>query len=214
VLDWGGVLTTDVRDALALWARSEQIPFDVVGKAFAQWLGPAEAEREMINPVHLLERGELAVAEFEHFLADALAPADGHRLAPAGLLTRMFAYFTQAPAMTALVWRAREAGLSTALLSNSWGNSYPAETWEGMFDAVVISGEVGMRKPEPQIYTYTCDKLGLAPEETVFVDDLEPNVTAAADVGMIAIRHTSYKQTVDQLSTLFGRDLSGHPPVG
>lgn len=208
------MLTTHVRDALAAWAVSEQISLDLVRDAFTEWLGPAEAEREMANPVHLIERGEIAVAEFEQFLADALTPRDGHRLAPAGLLARMFSYFSQSPAMTALVWRAREAGLRTALLSNSWGNSYPPETWQGMFDVVVISGEVGMRKPEPEIYHYTCAKLDLQPHEAVFVDDLERNVVAAAAVGMIGVRHTSYDQTVAELSSLFGRDLSGHPTVG
>lgn len=213
VLDWGGVLTTDVREALASWAAAEQIPLDAVRAAFAQWLGPVEAEREIVNPVHLLERGELEVAEFEQFLVRALQPVDGHRLAPQGLLARMFTHFTQAPAMTALVWRAREAGLSTALLSNSWGNSYPSETWEGMFDAVVISGEVGMRKPEPRIYQHTCDLLGLEPGECVFVDDVAHNVSAASAVGMIGVHHTSYRQTVSELSNLFDRDLSGHPDV-
>jgi len=213
VLDWGGVLTTDVREALASWAASERIPLDGVRTAFARWLGPTEAEREMVNPVHLLERGELEVAEFERFLVRALEPTDGHRLEPEGLLARMFAHFAQAQAMTALVWRAREAGLSTALLSNSWGNSYPAETWQGMFDAVVISGEVGMRKPEPQIYHHTCDLLGLAPGECVFVDDLAHNVSAAVTVGMIGVHHTSYAQTVSELSVLFDLDLSGNGDV-
>jgi epoxide hydrolase-like predicted phosphatase len=185
-----------------------------VRRAFTIWLGPTEVEREMRNPVHLIERGEIEAAEFERHLAAALTPADGHRLEPVGLLARMFSYFTQSPAMTALVWRARESGLRTALLSNSWGNSYPPETWQGMFDAVVISGEVGMRKPEPEIYRYTCQKLKLRPEEAVFVDDLAHNVDAAAAVGMLAVRHTSYEQTVAELSALFGQDLSGHPPVG
>ena len=146
VVDWGGVLTEDVRVAIAMWAQSEGIGTQTMRSAFRRWLGPAEAEREMVNPVHLLERGEIEVAEFEHYLAGEMRDA-GHPIVAEGLLRRMFSYFTHAPAMTSLVWRAHESGISTALLSNSWGNSYPAQVWDGMFDTVVISGEVGMRKP-------------------------------------------------------------------
>lgn len=214
VVDWGGVLTSDVRDALALWARAEGIAPDTVRAAFRRWLGPEEADREMVNPVHLLERGELAVAEFEQFLAGDLAVEAGHPIEASGLLARMFSHFAQAPAMNALVWRAREAGIATALLSNSWGNAYPAEVWEGMFDVVVISGDVGMRKPEPEIYRHTCEELALPPGACVFVDDLEHNVAAAVALGMVGVHHTSYADTLRALSALFGRDLAGNPDVG
>ena len=94
----------------------------------------------------------------------------------AGLLQRMFDQFIHEPAMAALVLRARRAGVRTGLLSNSWGNEYPREGWDQMFDAVVISGEVGMRKPEPEIYRHVLELLGVRPEETVFVDDLQPRM--------------------------------------
>jgi epoxide hydrolase-like predicted phosphatase len=214
VVDWGGVLTTDVRVAVGAWAQSEGVPVDDVRSAFQRWLGPAEAEREIANPVHLLERGELESTQFEQFLADQLATADGHAVEPAGLLRRMFAHFTRAPAMSALVWRAREAGITTGLLSNSWGNSYPDDVFDGMFDTVVISGEVGMRKPEQRIYSYTCERLGLRPDECVFVDDLPHNVTAAVAAGMVGVHHTSYASTEAELSALFGHDLSARADVG
>ncbi|MGB9374093.1 MAG: HAD family phosphatase [Jiangellales bacterium] len=212
VVDWGGVLTEDVRVAIAMWAQSEGIGTQTMRSAFRRWLGPAEAEREMVNPVHLLERGEIEVAEFEHYLAGEMRDA-GHPIVAEGLLRRMFSYFTHAPAMTSLVWRAHESGISTALLSNSWGNSYPAQVWDGMFDTVVISGEVGMRKPEPEIYTHTCSRLGLAPEQCVFVDDLAHNVEAAAALGMHGVHHVAYESTAAELSVLFGRDLTGSRDV-
>jgi len=208
VVDWGGVLTQDVPVALGMWAESEGIPTQIMRSAFRRWLGPAEAEREMVNPVHLLERGEMAVAEFEHYLATEMSAAAGRTIVADGLLGRMFSYFTHAPAMTSLVWRAHDAGIRTALLSNSWGNAYPQQVWEGMFDTVVISGDVGMRKPEPQIYTHTCTELGLAPEQCVFVDDLAHNVQAAAALGMLGVHHVAYETTAAELSMLFGRDLT------
>ena len=75
----------------------------------------------------------------------------------------MFDQFEHAPAMSALVLRAKRAGLRTGLLSNSWGNEYPREGWDEMFDAIVISGEVGMRKPEPEIFAHVLELLGVGP---------------------------------------------------
>jgi HAD superfamily hydrolase (TIGR01509 family) len=111
--------------------------------------------------------------------------------------------------MNALVMRARESGLRTALLSNSWGNSYPRDGWEDMFDAVVISGEVGLRKPDRAIFDFTLARLEVTATETVFVDDLEPNVEAARSLGMTAILHTAYDETAARLEELFGIPLAG-----
>jgi putative hydrolase of the HAD superfamily len=76
-----------------------------------------------------------------------------------------------------------------------------------MFDAIVISGEVGMRKPEPEIFEHVLDRLGVRAEETVFVDDLDHNVRAAADLGIVAVHHTSYDATAAELGDLFGVHL-------
>ena len=61
-----------------------------------------------------------------------------------------------------------------------------------MFDAVVISGEVGMRKPEARIFEHTLELLGLPAAECVFVDDLPHNVAAAAGLGLVGVQHVSY----------------------
>ena len=127
---------------------------------------------------------------------------------PEGLLTRMFNRFEHATDMVGLVRRARAAGIRTALLSNSWGNDYPRDGWDEMFDVVVISGEVGMRKPEPRIFRHTLDRLGLEAEQCVFVDDLRPNIRAAADLGLVGVLHASYVDTAGQLEILFGRTLA------
>jgi putative hydrolase of the HAD superfamily len=78
-----------------------------------------------------------------------------------------------------------------------------------MFDAVVISGEVGMRKPEPQIFVHVLELLGVRAEETVFVDDLRPNVDAAEALGLVCVHHTSYEETAPELERLFGLPLGG-----
>jgi HAD superfamily hydrolase (TIGR01509 family) len=160
------------------------------------------------SPLHRLERGELAVHEFERALAAALAER-GSPVQPGGLVHRVLGDLAGLDdAMVALVARARGAGLRTALLSNSWGNSYPAELTGGLFDAVVISGEVGMRKPELRIYRHTADLLGLPPDACVMVDDLPHNVRAAVAAGMVAVLHRSYPETLAELEILF--DLRLH----
>ena len=78
-----------------------------------------------------------------------------------------------------------------------------------MFDAVVISGEVGMRKPEPEIFAHVLELLGVRAEETVFVDDLRPNISAAEELGLVCVHHTAYDETATELERLFGIPLRG-----
>lgn len=207
VVDWGGVLTEPMRDAIAAWAEIDGVPVDDYVAVMKEWLGVERGELARDNPVAALERGEIEVPHFEDQLAHRLAERTGRPVAARGLLSRMFAQFTTAPAMTGLVLRAKRAGLRTGLLSNSWGNEYPREGWDEMFDAVVISGEVGMRKPEPEIFAHTLDLLGVAAAEAVFVDDLSPNVDAARALGLVAVLHTSYDETALELERLLGVPL-------
>ena len=88
------------------------------------------------------------------------------------------------------------------MLSNSWGEHYPEHLWVGAFDAVVISGRVGMRKPDAEIFQHTADLLQLTPAECVMVDDMPTNIRGAVAVGMVGVRHVSYEQTVDELEVL------------
>jgi putative hydrolase of the HAD superfamily len=76
-----------------------------------------------------------------------------------------------------------------------------------MFDANVISGEVGMRKPEPEIFAHALDLLGVEAKQTVFVDDLRVNVTAAVELGFVGVHHVTYDETASELEALFGLPL-------
>ena len=196
VVDWGGVLTEPLQTAIAAWAEVDGVPVDDYVAVMRDWLGVAQGELARDNPVAALERGEIDVPHFEDQLAARLAERSGRSIEPRGLLGRMFAEFAHEPAMSSLVLRAKQVGLTTGLLSNSWGNEYPREGWDEMFDAVVISGEVGMRKPEPEIFAHVLDLLGVRADETVFVDDLAPNVRAARSLGLVAVHHTSYDVAV------------------
>jgi epoxide hydrolase-like predicted phosphatase len=206
VVDWGGVMTTALRDCMAAFCAADGIDYAVFSSVMRDWLGPAGEVSADGNPAHALERGEVAAPDFERALAQRLS-AGGRPVEPIGLLERMFRRFDHDPGMAGVVRRAKLAGVRTALCSNSWGNEYPRAEWDELFDAVVISGEVGMRKPERRIYLRTAALLGLAPEECVFVDDLGPNVRGAVDAGMVGVRHASAEETAAELEALLGVQL-------
>jgi putative hydrolase of the HAD superfamily len=212
VVDYGGVLTSPLQDAMQSWCEDDEVDAALFRRVMREWLGTSYGDEATTNPVHALERGEMAIPDFERELAKRLHTHDGRPVEPEGLLERMFAGFRHEQPMLAAVRAARRHGLKTALLSNSWGLDYPREQWEGAFDVVVISGEVGMRKPEPAIYVHTARHLGVEPGECVFVDDLAPNVRGAVAVGMVGVRHVSAAESIRELEALFGVSLRDGAP--
>jgi len=214
VLDWGGVLTNPILDTVDSWLKLERISRESYLTIMRLWLsqayqaGRAEDRADQGNPVHRLERGEWPDEEFERELAGHLVREDGRPVPAEGLLGRMFAGSFLDDSMQDLLRTLRSAGLKTALLSNSWGrNGYPRPLLDELFDAVVISCEVGMRKPEQRIFAYTTRLLGLQPRECVFVADVEANVTAARTMGFLAVHHRRYQQTAQRLTELIGIPL-------
>lgn len=208
IVDWGGVLTGNMRDAVRRWADADDIDLTAYVEVMRLWLGDEGAIEARLNPVHALERGELEVPHFEERLAQELSHRIGAVIDSEGLLARMFDHFEHAHDMTGLVRRVHDRGMTTALLSNSWGNYYPDHLWDGMFDVTVISGDVGMRKPEERIFRHTFELMGLAPQECVFIDDLEHNIRAGAQLGMPGILHVDYETTLAELSALLATDLT------
>jgi putative hydrolase of the HAD superfamily len=203
IVDYGGVLTTSVTRSFDDWAAADGIDAEVLAAALRQVL----TEEGGATLVHDLERGTLGPEEFERKFATLLSQADGGSVAPAGLLRRAFAGMAMEYPMVDAVRAARGHGLRTALLSNSWGLDYDRAGWDALFDAVVISGEVGLRKPEPAIYRLAAKRLGARPQECVFVDDLAHNVHGAVAAGMVGVHHTEVGQTLGELEALFGVDL-------
>jgi len=210
VVDWGGVLTNNLDESMAEIMAGSGVDMSYFSQILGDWLGPNVEQEAHVNPLHALERGEMLVPHFEEQLAAELARRQGSPVNHVGLLQRMFDAIEHAPQMNALVLRARHMGIATALLSNSWGNDYPRDGWDDMFDVVVISGEVGMRKPDAEIFHHTLSQLGVAPQHSVFVDDIKLNVNAAVSVGMVGIHHTDYDITAMELDALFGLPLSEH----
>lgn len=208
ITDWGGVLTTPIPDTVRAWITAESIDWDGYIAVMRPWVFGAYNGDSEPNPVHALERGECTVAQFEELLASRLVRVDGGPVSAERLLARMFAASVTVPAMYQAIRAARAAGYRTGLLSNSWGlDDYRRADFPGLFDAVVISGEIGMRKPEPEIFRHAADTLGLAPDECVFIDDVEANIAAASACGMTGIHHVTPDETTAALSRLLGNML-------
>lgn len=204
IFDWGGVITTPIVDTVLAWLEADGIDRDSYTAAMRIWVRQAYGPDDVESPIHALERGEISDAEFEEILAGVLLSVDGGPVPAAGLLNRMFAGSTMQAEMLDLVRELRQSGLRTGLLSNSWGTryGYPRDVLDEIFDDAVISGQVGMRKPEERIFRLAADRLGLAPAECVFVDDIEGNIMAAKALGFAVVHHTAPATTKAQLAEL------------
>lgn len=109
------------------------------------------------------------------------------------------------PGMDTVARAARAAGVRTAVVSNT--DRLPHSVRPTDFDAVVLSGAVGCAKPDAEIYRLAARRLGLAPGECVFVDDLRRNVDGAVATGMVGVHHSDAESTSLELQALFDREL-------
>ncbi len=195
LVDWGGVLTTNLFDSFRAFCTAEALEPEAIGRHFREH---RESREMLIN----LETGTLPEEEFEPMFAAALG------VEPTGLIDRLFAGSGPEPAMFDALLSARRAGIRTGLISNSWGTRrYPRDQFAELFDGVVISGEVGMRKPAPEMYTLGAERIDVPPEQCVYVDDLPFNLTPAAELGMATVHHVAAEQTVAELEALLGFEL-------
>ena len=201
LVDFGGVLTTNVFQSFKTFCRNEGLPEDTVKETFRE-------RGEGLSLLRQLERGEIEAHEFEERFAPVIG-VDDHE----GLVERLFAGIGPDEPMLDAVRSARRAGIRTGLISNSWGAGleYDPGLMEELFDAVVISGDVGMHKPEAQIYELAASRVGLPPAECVFVDDLRENCEGAEAVGMTAILHRGSDGTLPRLEELLGVTFAGAP---
>jgi putative hydrolase of the HAD superfamily len=196
IFDFGGVLTNPVWESFAHFCREEGLEEDTIKELFRKDPGA-------LADLRLLEKGEIEDAEFERRFGERLGLASSE-----GLIERLFVGMTPLEEMIEVVRVARAAGLKTALLSNSWSVAhYDRKMLDELFDVAVISGEVGMHKPEREIYELTVEKLGVEPSECVFIDDLRENCEGAESIGMTAIRHRHPGETIERLKTLTPLEL-------
>jgi putative hydrolase of the HAD superfamily len=202
ITDWGGVMTNPILESVDAWLAAEGIERASYTTVMRRWVRQAYTDGADVNPIHALERGECSNAEFEQALARELVLLDGGPVPSTGLLERMFAGSRLDEAMVELFRTLRGGGVPTGLLSNSWGFGYPRDLFGDLFDAVVISAEVGMRKPEPGIFRHAAQLLGLPPQACIFIDDIQANVTAAEELGFTGVLHTAADTTAERVAEL------------
>jgi putative hydrolase of the HAD superfamily len=194
LLDFGGVVTTDFFASLGAHCERLGLPRD----RFRDLVTTDPVGRELY---HQVERGELGQPEFERRIARLLG------VAPDGLVRGLLADLRPDPLMTDAVARARAAGIQVGVISNSWGTApfdpYAGYRLDEQFDAVVISSDVGIRKPDPAIYFLAADKLGVSPYACVFVDDIPSNLGPAVEVGMAVVHQVNPVSTIRELERLF-----------
>ncbi len=198
LVDFGGVLTTNVFESFRAFCRDEGLDPDAFLNLF-------RADPEAVGELRRVERGEMTEEDFAKRIGARLGVSDTE-----GLVDRLFAGIEPDEEMVAAVRRARESGIRTGLVSNSMGSGrYDRESFPELFDAVVISGEVGMHKPEPDIFRLAAVRVGIPPEECAFVDDLRENCEGAEAVGMTAVLHRGAESTVPELERLLAVPLGG-----
>jgi putative hydrolase of the HAD superfamily len=195
IVDFGGVLTNSIFETFGAFCTAEGLAPDTLRERFSK----DTTSRTLLEE---FECGTLPQEDFERAFAAVLG------VEPENLVGRIFAGMRPDEAMVGAVRAAREAGVRTGLLSNSWGPSwYDRAQLLELFDGWVISGEVGIRKPAPRIYELALEKIGLPAERCVFVDDLPFNLKPAREMGLATVLHKSAGETIPQLEELLGLSL-------
>ena len=196
ISDFGGVLTSPLFQSFAAWQRESGLSFETLGNAMVR-----AAERSGIHPLYELEKGTIAEAEFLRMLEAELEP--GTSLS--GMRDVYFEHLHPNRAMIDFMADLRGRGLRMALLTNNvreWEPQWRAKLPEldEIFEVVVDSAFVGMRKPDPEIYALTLERLGgVEPEECVFVDDVDVNCDTARSLGMQAVHFVSAEQAIAEV---------------
>jgi putative hydrolase of the HAD superfamily len=193
LIDFGGVLTTNVFESFRTFCRTEGLAEDTVKRLFRE-------DPDALKLLRRLETGKLTEDQFAEQFGPLLGVEDH-----AGLVDRLFAGMEPEEPMIEALRRARDSGIRTGLVSNSWGRGrYDRDSFGELFDGVVISGEVGLHKPQPEIFELGARRIGVEPSQCVFVDDLRENCEGAEAVGMTAVLHRGAEETLSRLEELFG----------
>ncbi len=196
LIDFGGVLTTPVWDSFAAFCLQKGLDEGAVKRLFRE-------DPEALVDLRALETGAIPEQEFERRFGTRLGLDDSSQL-----IDSLFAGMVPVEAMTGAVRSAHAAGIPTGLVSNSWSVShYDRALLAELFDTVVISAEVRLHKPQPEIYLLAAERVARAPQACLFVDDLRENCEGAAAVGMVPVLHREPAETIPMLERLLGMAL-------
>jgi len=201
ISDFGGVLTSPLFQSFAAWQRQSGLSFERLGQAIAD-----ATERSGQHPLYELEKGAITEAEFLTLLETEL----GGGVSLSGMRDVYFEHLHPNGPMIDFMRELRGRGLRMALLTNNvreWEPQWRAKLPEidEIFEVVVDSAFVGMRKPDREIYALTLERIGgVAAEECVFVDDVDVNCETARALGMHAVQFQSAQQAIPEVERLLG----------
>ena len=203
VFDLGGVVFGSPFEHFDTYERAAGLPAGSVRRVIAR-----SSEH---GAWAALERGELTMPAFCAAL-DGEAAAEGIAIDAAEIMALIGRGIGARPEMLTAITRIRERGLRTGALTNNWpggdGNGTPPGLRSlTVFDVVVESAVEGMRKPDPRIYALTCERLGVAPADTVFLDDIGANLKPARAMGMTTIKVDDPARALRDLEALLGFGL-------
>jgi epoxide hydrolase-like predicted phosphatase len=209
ISDFGGVLTNRLIEAFAAFQDETGISMEQLGRGMQR-----VSEREGEYPLFRLERGEVTEEQFLGDLAWGLEPELGHRPTLHRFREIYFEALHANGPMLGLMRELRDAGHRMAILTNNvreweplWRAKLPVDE---IFELVVDSAWVGMRKPDPAIYELTVRRLeGVETGECLFVDDNDVNVEAARELGMAAVHFRSNEQAIPEIRALTGLGPGG-----
>jgi epoxide hydrolase-like predicted phosphatase len=201
ISDFGGVLTSPLLDSFSAFQDSSGISLEELGKAMA-----AVAMRQGVNPLFELETGRMSEADFLRALGDQLSDQLGRTVQLHGFGERYFEHLHPNEPMIDYMRSLRDRGYRLAICTNNvreweqrWRSKLPVDE---IFDVVVDSAFVGTRKPDPEIYEITLERLDVPADQALFVDDIELNCTAARELGLAAVWFRSNEQAISDMEAL------------
>jgi putative hydrolase of the HAD superfamily len=201
--DFGGVVTTSPFEAFARYEREHDLP-----EGFIRGLNAANHHE---NAWARFERSQVTIDEF-CTLYEAEAEAAGHPLDARAVIGCLSGDIR--PEMVSALLTIKQHGLRQACLTNNFFRFDDAPTREGrttildVFDVIVESSRIGVRKPEPEFYRIACESLGIEPAEAVMLDDLGVNLKPARELGMTTIKVVDPDEALRELEGVLGFAVS------
>jgi putative hydrolase of the HAD superfamily len=210
ISDFGGVLTTPLLHSFLAVQDDTGISWETMGRAMQR-----VAERDGAHPLFELEKGRMSEAKFLEEIAEQIEPELGHRPELHRFKEIYFEALDPNEPMIELMRGLRRRGYRMALLTNNvrewdplWRSMLPVDE---IFEVIVDSAFVGMRKPEREIYELTLERLGeVEAERCLFVDDVEPNCAVGRDLGMTVVQFRDNEQAIAEIEAALG-DRGGDP---
>jgi putative hydrolase of the HAD superfamily len=203
ISDFGGVLTTPMLDSFAAFQDSSGISLEQLGIAMSKlW------QHHGANPLFELETGRMTEARFLALMGQQLSEQLGREVTLQGFGERYFEHLHPNTPMIEFMRTLRERGYKLAICTNNvreWEHFWRAKLpVDQIFEVVVDSAFVGTRKPEPQIYQLTLERLGVAPRSALLIDDLELNCNAAGELGIETVWFRSTEQAIADVEAALG----------